>query len=82
MKDKYNIKEIKKLRRELHQFPELSDKESNTAGRILRYLKALNPDEIIENIGGHGIACVFKAELTGPSILFRQYAKGLSWSCR
>ncbi len=59
------------LRKTLHQYPELSGREENTAARIREWLARQAPDEIIEGIGGHGLAAVFDSGKTGPTLLFR-----------
>lgn len=65
--------ELIELRRELHKYPETAHQESQTAGRIKRYLKNYPPDEIVDNIGGHGLAAVYKGTETedGPTIMLR-----------
>ncbi|MDR4987394.1 MAG: amidohydrolase [Bacteroidales bacterium] len=65
------LSEIKKLRKTLHQYPELSGKEKNTALRLKAYLQEQNPDILIERIGGYGLAAVFESGNKGPSLLFR-----------
>lgn len=59
------------LRRELHRFPELSNYERDTAKRIKNFISSYQPDKIIEEIGGHGIAFIFKGKNPGPAVLFR-----------
>lgn len=71
MDDLFNISELTKLRKELHKNPELSGKEKETAKRIKSFLKKHKPDEIIENLGGNGIAAVFNGKTEGPAVLFR-----------
>ena len=45
-----------RLRREIHKYPELSNQEVETAKRIKAYFSDLKPSNIIEGIGGTGIA--------------------------
>lgn len=59
------------LRKELHSYPELSGKEKHTASRIKDFLSEQSPSEIIENIGGYGLAAVFDSGKKGPAVLFR-----------
>jgi amidohydrolase len=66
-----NLEDIKRLRRELHKNPELSGKEKNTSERIKRFIKEFNPDEIISEIAGNGLAFIFKGREEGKTILFR-----------
>ncbi|WP_084456977.1 amidohydrolase [Desulfogranum mediterraneum] len=65
------IEPILHLRRELHQYPELSAKEADTAGRIVRFFTPLAADSIVEGLGGHGVAVVFGGKVAGPTILLR-----------
>lgn len=67
----FDLEKIVDLRRELHQNPELSDNEKYTSKRIVNFLAQYNPDEIIENVGGYGVVCIFKGKEKGPSVLFR-----------
>lgn len=59
------------LRHELHRFPELSGKEKQTARRIVRFLKPLKPDLLVEKLGGHGVLAVYDSGQPGPEVLFR-----------
>lgn len=67
MEEKYLLE----LRRELHSNPEVSDEEKETSAKISREMSALDPDELIENIGGYGLAAVFKSGKPGSKVLFR-----------
>ncbi|MFC2104894.1 amidohydrolase, partial [Bacteroidota bacterium] len=71
MKKLFNHEKIIELRHELHRFPELSDNEFKTAERITNFLSNYVNAEIIQGIGGNGIACIFKGKDEGPSVLFR-----------
>lgn len=59
------------LRKELHQYPEVSGNEINTAKRIISFLENYPPDEIISNIGTTGILAIYKGKAEGKTILFR-----------
>lgn len=59
------------LRRMLHQYPEASHEEVETAARVKEWLQSTNPDEIITGLGGHGLAAVYKSSKEGPTLLFR-----------
>jgi amidohydrolase len=59
------------LRRALHQNPEIAEEESATAKRILNFFDPLKPDQTILNLGGHGLAFVFKGENPGIRTLYR-----------
>lgn len=59
------------LRHNLHQHPELSDEEFDTAERITQFFAPLTPDHTVKHIGGTGIAFIFNGQTPGPSVLFR-----------
>lgn len=63
--------EVIDFRRELHQNPELSYEESETAKRIVRELEKLPLDEIRTDIGGHGVVGVLKGKEEGKTLLLR-----------
>ena len=65
------IEAIKILRKSLHQHPELSGMEVETAKKILAFTHDYAPDEIITNVGGHGLAVVFNGKSEGPVVLLR-----------
>ncbi|MGB4843656.1 MAG: amidohydrolase [Ferruginibacter sp.] len=59
------------LRQLLHTYPELSGDEKKTAAYIYGFLKKLNPDQLINEIGGEGILALFDSGKPGPVLLFR-----------
>ncbi|MFP4691541.1 MAG: amidohydrolase [Bacteroidales bacterium] len=59
------------LRKSLHRYPELSGQEKQTATRIKKFLSGQQPDEIIEDLGGQGLAAVYDSGKEGPSLLLR-----------
>ena len=63
--------ELSKFRRELHQYPELSGYELETSKKILTALEEMRPSQIIDKIGGYGLAAIFDSQKKGPTILFR-----------
>lgn len=63
--------ELIAFRRELHRHPELSGEEVKTARTIVAALQQLNPDRILTQLGGHGVAAVFDSGTDGPTVLFR-----------
>lgn len=67
------------LRRELHQFPDISGEESATAQRIKDFIvQHALPDGIIHGLGGEGIAFLYQgAQAEGPTILVRAELDGL-----
>lgn len=66
-----DISQLVNLRHELHQYPEASNQEKQTAERITRYLKSTSPDEIINDIGQYGIAALYHGKENGPTVMFR-----------
>ncbi|MGM0599970.1 MAG: amidohydrolase [Candidatus Rifleibacteriota bacterium] len=65
------MKRLIGLRHILHQHPDLSGKEINTARRVLEIFKSFEPDQIIEGIGGTGLAFIFKGKRPGKTVLLR-----------
>jgi amidohydrolase len=65
------INELIAFRKELHRYPELANKEQETAKRIKAFVEPHKPDEIIECVGSHGILVVYKGEKPGENILLR-----------
>ncbi len=60
-----------RLRKTLHRYPELSGQERQTAGWIKAFVEKYNPDGIIEQLGGHGLAAIFESGTDGPTVLLR-----------
>lgn len=63
--------ELQQLRHQLHRHAEKSGKEHTTAGLIRDFLTAYEPDQIISDIGGAGLAAVYEAKQSGPTVLIR-----------
>ena len=66
-----DIAELTDWRRELHRFPEVSGEERETAARVTAALVTTKPDQILTNIGGHGVAAIYNGTHPGETILFR-----------
>ncbi|PRY12035.1 amidohydrolase [Pontibacter ummariensis] len=67
-----DLEELKRLRRQLHQYPEVSGQEQKTARTVAEFVQRYKPDQVLENLGGTGLAVVFKGEEPeGPVVLFR-----------
>lgn len=62
---------LESLRRSLHRVPDLSGREEGTARLIAEHLRSLSPDDVIEGIGGAGVAAVFEGAKDGPRVLVR-----------
>ncbi|MFH2055369.1 MAG: amidohydrolase [bacterium] len=65
------MRELVELRRRLHTQPELSHHETATAEIIHSFLLQNSPDELLTELGGHGLAAVYRGELEGPQVLVR-----------
>lgn len=69
-----------KLRKEIHQNPEISGDEKQTANRIKKELLACKPDDLQTDLGGNGIIAFFKCSEGKPKkrILFRAELDAIS----
>ncbi len=65
------LKKLIDFRHQLHQYPEVSLNEKNTAKTIIEFVKSYKPDEVIENIGGNGFVIIFKGKTTGQNTAIR-----------
>jgi len=66
-----HVETIQSLRHELHQHPELSGQEINTAETVLEFLKPTQPDWIEQQVGGHGLILTYNSDQPGPHLMFR-----------
>ncbi|MDF0706037.1 amidohydrolase [Flagellimonas okinawensis] len=64
-------KDILELRHRLHANPDLSNHEDKTAAIIKDFIASFRPTEIIEGIGGCGLAAVYRFSEKGPTITLR-----------
>jgi amidohydrolase len=71
------VAELTVLRHDLHRRPELSGEEGQTAARIVAELERHGPDEILTDLGTHGVAAVYNSGAAGPTVLFRCELDGL-----
>jgi amidohydrolase len=55
----------------LHQIPEVSGEEIETAALITARLGQNAPDEVLTGLGGHGVAAVYNGAEAGPTVLIR-----------
>jgi len=62
--------ELRTLRRDFHQFPELSFKEFETARKIAIYMKELGY-EVKENVGKTGVVALLKGAKENPTVALR-----------
>ncbi|PSN12075.1 amidohydrolase, partial [filamentous cyanobacterium CCP5] len=65
------LNQLTQLRQTLHQHPELSGEEVNTAQRVKQFISRYEPSQIIANLGGHGVAAVYKGAEPGPTAMIR-----------
>ncbi|MCC5957956.1 MAG: amidohydrolase [Rhodobacteraceae bacterium] len=59
------------LRHDLHRHPDLSGDEGATARRITAFLSQSPPDQIVCDLGGHGVAAIYQSAQAGPTIMVR-----------
>lgn len=71
------IAQLTSLRRELHQFPEVSKQETKTARRIGKHLSNIGGSKIVTDLGGHGVAAIFDSGQPGPTVMIRAELDGL-----
>ncbi|MCR9139250.1 MAG: amidohydrolase [Alphaproteobacteria bacterium] len=65
------------LRHALHTIPELSGKEYQTAERIKATVAAFAPDQIIDGLGGTGVAAIYQGTEPGGTVMIRCELDGL-----
>ena len=63
--------DLTSFRKELHAHPELSGAERATAQRIIQKIKTFQPTQIIDNLGGHGVAAIYDFPKPGKTVLLR-----------
>lgn len=66
-----NYSLLTEFRKKLHAKPEVSGNEKETAKEVLALLKTCGPDEIISEIGGHGILVTWNSGRAGKDLIFR-----------
>ncbi len=59
------------LRHHLHQYPELSGQEAQTAAHVAGLLAPLNLTSLQTNFGGHGIVATLNGARPGPTVALR-----------
>ena len=65
------LEQVIPLRQELHQHPELSGQEINTAETILEFMEQSRPDQIERHVGGHGLILTYDSGKEGLHLMFR-----------
>lgn len=71
MLTKSEQQQLTTLRHRLHQAPELSGEEVETAKTITTELHKLSPTSVLTDLGGHGVAAIFDSGQSGPTVMFR-----------
>ncbi len=66
-----DIAELTAFRRRLHEQPEISNEEEQTAIEVVSFLTPTEPDQILTGLGGHGVAAIYDSGRPGPTVLFR-----------
>ena len=59
------MEELIQLRKELHQYPEVSGNENETAKRISDFLLKYKPNQVISNLGGVGLLAIYEGKEKG-----------------
>lgn len=65
------LNQLIQFRQHIHQHPELSGQEQQTAQHVLDFINVYHPDEVVPNLGGHGCAVVYRGQRSGPTVLIR-----------
>nr|WP_247744159.1 amidohydrolase [Ruegeria sp. R14_0] len=66
-----------RLRHELHEYPEISGQERETAARVATLLQGFGADQVLTGLGGHGVAAIFDSGQAGPTVGIRCELDGL-----
>ena len=69
--DERDLAELSCWRRKLHRAPELSGEEGETAREVQSFLAPSQPDSLLSELGGHGVAAIYQGAEPGPTLIFR-----------
>lgn len=72
-----DLAELIDWRRALHQRPEVSGEEAETARAVHKMLEPTGPDRIVTGLGGHGVAALYDSGRPGPRVMLRCELDGL-----
>ncbi|AGA77811.1 amidohydrolase [Echinicola vietnamensis DSM 17526] len=75
--NKDDINRLIKLRKELHQYPDISHDEGATAAKIQAFFEPLEPTKVLDKLGGNGLAFIFDSKQKGPTTMIRCELDGL-----
>ncbi|MCK7595063.1 amidohydrolase [Pseudomarimonas salicorniae] len=62
---------VQAWRRDIHQHPELSNRETRTAALVAAHLRALGLEEVRTGLAHHGVTAVLRGARPGPRIALR-----------
>lgn len=71
------LQKLQQLRKDVHQHPEISGKEKETAKKIEAFISEYKPDQVITGLGGTGMVFIFKGLDPGPTVMIRAELDGL-----
>lgn len=69
--DTLSFTQLGQFRKTLHQYPEVSNQEQQTAKRVVEFLKQYSPSSLLEQVGGTGIIATFEGTTAGKHVLIR-----------
>lgn len=59
------------IRRDFHEYPEISQHEERTSAKVAEYLREMGCDEVIEHVGGYGVVGIIRGEKEGGVVALR-----------
>ena len=71
------MEKLIQLRRNVHQHPEVSGEEVETAASVVEFFKGLNYTSLETQVGGNGILLLFDSGKAGKTLMFRAELDGL-----
>ena len=72
-----DLEQLQAWRHDVHRHPEISGEEQETARKVRSMLAPTLPDQVISDLGGHGVAAVYDSKAPGPTVLFRSETDAL-----
>ncbi|WP_202903904.1 amidohydrolase [Halocynthiibacter namhaensis] len=66
-----DIIELTAFRRKLHEMPEISGEEVETAKQVVAFMSDTQPDHVLTKLGGTGVAIVYEGAAPGPTVMVR-----------
>ncbi len=68
---KEELNYLQSIRQYLHSEPELANQEQNTAAFLAAELQKTDPDRLVTELGGYGLAAVYHSGNEGKTLMFR-----------